>query len=117
MGIDTWEAGGKFKTKLDVPDYKVESGAIPSLLSSALEDFKYRDWHAFGSQLGKAMQQMTVATFPQEYEVDDTGKLRKIIIKATELGQTGATWNEGMDVAVFGFVSVVFGLLGLLVIL
>merc|ERR1719240_863848 len=115
MLFDTWEAGGKFKTDLNVPNYKVESGAVPSLLSSALEDYKYRDWHAFGSQLGKAMQQMAVATFPQEYEVDDTGKLRKIIIQATELGQTGAVWNKGMAVAsVFGFASVVLTLLGLL---
>merc|ERR1712048_346782 len=116
MLFDTWEAGGKFKTELNVPNYKVESGAVPSLLSTALEDFKYRDWHAFGSQLGKAMQQMAVATFPQEYEVDDTGKLRKIIIQATELGQIGATWNKGMAVAAaLSVASVAFTVLGLLI--
>merc|ERR1712187_485795 len=117
MLFDTWEAGGKFKTDLNMPDTKVRTGAVPSLLSSALEDFKYRDWHAFGSQLGKAMQQMAVATFPEEYEVDDTGKLRRIIIEARELGQTGATWNKSMTVAtVFSLASVAFTVLGLLVV-
>merc|ERR1712190_78681 len=105
--IDTWEAGGKFKTKLDVPDYKVESGAVPALLSSALEDFKYRDWHSFGSQLGKAMQQMAVVTFPQEYQIDDTGRLRKIIIEATELGQPGAAWKKSITVTTCGLASIV----------
>merc|ERR1711933_620002 len=92
-----------------MPDTKVRTGAVPSLLSSALEDFKYRDWHAFGSQLGKAMQQMAIVTFPQEYEVDDTGRLHRIIIETAEMGQSNHLWGKGLAIeTLFGFVSVVF---------
>merc|ERR1712187_950012 len=114
MLFDTWEAGGKFKTELSMPDTKVRTGAVPSLLSSALEDFKYRDWHAFGSQLGKAMQQMAIVAFPQEYEVDDTGRLHKIVIEAREFGQSGAARNQGIaTTACFGLAAFVFSILGL----
>merc|ERR1712187_835578 len=117
MLLDTWEAGGKFKTELNLPDTKARTGAVPSLLSSALEDFKYRDWHAFGSQLGKAMQQMAIVAFPQEYEVDDTGRLHKIVIEATEMGQGSYVWGKGFATAtLFGFVSVVFLIVAALIV-
>merc|ERR1712151_255785 len=116
MLIDTFESGGKFKAKLDVPDSQAHADAVPSLLSSALEDFKERNWHAFGSQLGKAVQQAVVVSFPEEYEVDDTGKLRKIVLEATELGQTSTAWKGGSAVAaLFGLVSVLFSALVFLV--
>merc|ERR1712187_192079 len=54
MLIDTFESGGKFKTKLNMPDEKAHSASVP--------------------QLGKAMHQMIVVIFPQEYEIDDTGR-------------------------------------------
>merc|ERR1712217_297975 len=116
MLIDTFESGGKFKAKLDVPDSQAHADAVPSLLSSALEDFKERNWHAFGSQLGKAVQQAVVVSFPQEYEVDDTGRLHKIVMEATELGQTSTPWKGGSAVAaLFGLVSVLFSALVFLV--
>merc|ERR1712187_583776 len=115
MLIDTFESGGKLKAKIDVADSVADAGAVPSLLSSALQDFKERNWHAFGSQLGKAVQQAVVVSFPQEYEVDDTGKLRKIVIEATELGQTSIIGKKNTAVtALFGLVSVVFSALSLL---
>merc|ERR1712217_169253 len=108
MLIDTFESGGKFKAKLDVPDSQVHADAVPALLSSALEDFKDRNWHAFGSQLGKAVQQAVVVSFPQEYEVDDTGRLHKIVLEATELGQASNVLKKGTAIAtLFGLVSVV----------
>merc|ERR1712187_805653 len=108
MVIDTFESGGKFKAKLDVPDSQVHADAVPALLSSALEDFKDRNWHAFGSQLGKAVQQAVVVSFPKEYEVDDTGRLHKIVIEATEL-ETSTAWKKDTSIsALFGLVSVVF---------
>merc|ERR1712048_1023060 len=116
MLIDTFESGGKFKTKLSMPDGKAQTGSVPSLLTTALEDFKERNWHAFGSQLGKAMQEMVVVSFPQEYEIDDTGKLHKIVIEAAELGQSNTAWTKGDAIAtLFGLVSVVFSGLVLLV--
>merc|ERR1712228_1011645 len=99
MLIDTFESGGKLKAKIGVPDSKVNADAVPSLLSSALEDFKERNWHAFGSQLGKAVQQAVVVSFPQEYEVDDTGRLHKIVMEATELGQTNIAWKKCSAIA------------------
>merc|ERR1712187_372629 len=112
MLIDTFESGGKFKAKLDVPDSQVYANAVPSLLSSALEDFKERNWHEFGSQLGKAVQQAVIVSFPQEYEVDDTGKLRKIVIEATELGQTSILGKRSTAVAgLFGLVAVMLSAL------
>merc|ERR1712151_589083 len=119
MLFDTWEAGGKFKTELNMPDTKARTGAVPSLLSSALEDFKYRDWHAFGSQLGKAMQQMAIVAFPQEYEIDDTGKLHKMIIQAREMGEGSYdyVWGKGLAAAtLFCFVSVVFLIVAVLIV-
>merc|ERR1712048_1445241 len=118
MLIDTFESGGKFKAKLDVPDSQVHADAVPSLLSSALEDFKDRNWHAFGSQLGKAVQQAVVVSFPQEYEVDDTGRLHKIVLEATDLGQASNALKKGTAIAtLFGLVSVVFSALSLLVVI
>merc|ERR1712151_327004 len=116
MLLDTFESGGKFKAKLGMPDGKVQTGAVSSYLSTALEDFKERNWHAFGSQLGKAMQSMVVSSFPQEYEIDDTGRLRKIVIEAAEMGQSSTAWERGTTVAaLFGLVSLVFSALALLV--
>merc|ERR1712187_522520 len=109
MLIDTFESGGKFKAKLDVADTHVQADAVPSLLSSALEDFKDRNWHAFGAQLGRAMQQAVVVSFPQEYEVDNTGRLHKIVLEATDLGQASNVLKKGTAIAaLFGLVSVVF---------
>merc|ERR1711862_310578 len=52
-------------------------GGVPSLLASALEDFKDRSWYAFGNQLGAAMQDLLVVTLDQKYEVDAAGSLRQ----------------------------------------
>jgi len=118
MIIDTFESGGKLKAKIDVADSMVDAGAVPvqSLLSSALQDFKKKNWHDFGSQLGKAVQQAVVVSFPQEYEVDDTGKLRKIVIEATELGQASIIGKKSTAVAaLFGLVAIMLSALALLV--
>merc|ERR1712048_1083832 len=116
MLFDTFESGGKFKAKLGMPDGQVQTGAAPSHLSTALDDFKERNWHAFGTQLGKAMQSMVVSSFPQEYEIDDTGRLRKLVIEAAEMGQSSTAWKKGTTIAaLFGLVSLVFSAFALLV--
>merc|ERR1712151_685601 len=70
--IDSMEAG-KLRANLKMPEDKFKSANVPSLLSSALEDFRNRDWYAFGNQLGVAMQDLAVVTFDQKYEVDVAG--------------------------------------------
>merc|ERR1712146_532988 len=89
MLVDAFETG-KMKTKLNVPEgQQMQSGSgFASLLSSALEDLQDRRWHAFGSQIGDAMQDLVVVGFAEKYEVDDAGRLRKKILGASELGQT-----------------------------
>merc|ERR1712176_1346346 len=74
---------------------KVKSANVPSLLSSALEDFRNRDWYAFGKQLGAAMQDLAVVTFDQKYEVDVAGS-----------GQLAS--HQSLGVVAVGAVSVGF---------
>merc|ERR1712003_105856 len=74
--IDSMEAG-KLHAELKMPEGKFNKGGVPSLLQSALEDFRDRQWYAFGNQLGAAMQDMLVVSFDQKYEVDVFGNLRR----------------------------------------
>merc|ERR1712187_241426 len=92
--LDSMEAG-KLRANLKMPEDKFKSANVPSLLSSALEDFRNRDWYAFGNQLGAAMQDLAVVTFDQKYEVDFAGS-----------GHLASRWSLGA-VAV-GAVSVGF---------
>merc|ERR1712048_1185790 len=55
--IDSMEAG-KLHANLKIPEGKLKSANVPSLLSSALEDFREKKWYAFGNQLGAAMQDL-----------------------------------------------------------
>jgi hypothetical protein len=66
---------GKLHASLKMPEGQANKGGVPSLLSSALEDFKDRQWYAFGKQLGAAMQDMVVVTFDQKYQFGAAGKL------------------------------------------
>merc|ERR1712217_604208 len=85
MLIDAWEEGGEsLKTKLSVPNENIKTSDVAQLLSSAMEDFKDQQYYNFGKQLGKAMQDMVVVTFPMKYEVDDIGRLREKILGASE---------------------------------
>merc|ERR1711879_589168 len=70
--IDSMEAG-KLHANLKTPEDKFKSANVPLLLSNALEDFRDRQWYAFGNQLGAAMQDLAVVTFDQKYEVDVAG--------------------------------------------
>merc|ERR1712187_490966 len=74
---------------LRVPTNQVHGDGMPSLIASAMEDYKDKQWYAFGTQLGAAMQELVVTTFPTKYEVDDLGKLKRIY-DASDLGQTRA---------------------------
>merc|ERR1712048_832067 len=71
--IDSMERG-KLHANLKMPEGNFKSGNVPSLLASALEDFKNRQWYAFGNQLGAAMQDLAVVTFDQKFEVDAAGR-------------------------------------------
>merc|ERR1712113_59479 len=84
MLLDSMEAG-KLHANLKVPKGTSKSGDFPSLLSSALDDFKYRDWYGFGKQLGTSMQDLLVVTFAQKYEIDAVGSLghRPPVFKGT----------------------------------
>merc|ERR1712048_1462158 len=70
--IDSMEAG-KLHANLKMPEGKFKSPNVPSLLASALEDFRDKQWYAFGKQLGAAMQDLAVVTFDQKFEVDTAG--------------------------------------------
>merc|ERR1712083_353951 len=86
MLIDAWEeGGGHLKTKLSVPNENVQTSSVTQLLSSAMEDYKDQQYYEFGKQLGKALQDMVVVTFPLKYEVDESGKLRNTILGASEV--------------------------------
>jgi len=116
MLVDAFETG-KLKTKLNVPDgQQVQSGpGFASLISSALEDLQDRRWHAFGSQIGDAMQDLLVVGFAEKYEVDDAGRLRKKILGASELGQAHLPQPGVALAGLFGAMSVGFVLLVTLV--
>merc|ERR1712048_217338 len=86
MIIDSLQTGGDLETKLRVPTDKTHGGELPSLFASALEDYKDGQWYAFGTQLGAAMQELVVTTFPAKYEVDDFGSLKRVL-GASEVGQ------------------------------
>jgi len=102
-------ATGKLQTRLNVPDeQQFHSAGFASLLSSALEDMQDRRWHAFGSQIGEAMQDLAVVGFSEKYEVDVTGRLRKKILGASELGQTNMPKPGLVLPGLFGAVSVGF---------
>merc|ERR1711933_477216 len=66
--IDSIEAG-KLHAKLKMPEGNMKSGSVPSLLASALKDFRDQQWYAFGNQLGAAIQDLAVVTFNQKYLV------------------------------------------------
>merc|ERR1712048_49687 len=84
--LDSIEAG-KLHAKLNVPGGEFNNGGVPSLLASALEDFKDRQWYAFGNQLGAAMQDMLVVSFDQKYDFDAAGSLRQ---RLPELGHVAS---------------------------
>jgi hypothetical protein len=88
MLVDAAQSGS-LHTKLAIPQATLDEGGVSELLASALTDYKTGNWYAFGTQLGKAMQSMMVEAFPEEYEVDSTGKLRKQIMAASELSRMG----------------------------
>merc|ERR1712048_1004175 len=70
--IDSMEAG-KLHANLKMPEGEFKNGNVPSLLASALEDFREKKWYAFGNQLGAAMQDLAVVTFDQKVEVNAAG--------------------------------------------
>merc|ERR1719356_1816798 len=75
--IDSMEAG-KLHANLKMPEGKFKGGSVPSLLASALEDFRDGQWYAFGNQLGAAMQDLAVVTFDQKYTMEDTAALQDL---------------------------------------
>merc|ERR1712187_179990 len=79
---------------------------MPSLIASALEDYKNRQWYAFGTQLGAAMQELVVTTFPQKYEVDNLGTLKRIL-GAAEFGHVSNVAQP--TVVLTSFFCVAFG--------
>jgi len=100
--IDSMEAG-KLHANLKMPDGKFNKGGVPSLLQSALEDFRDRQWYAFGNQLGAAMQDMLVVTFDQKYDFDAFGGLRQRLPDLAE-----ATSRRSLGAVVVGAVSIGF---------
>merc|ERR1712048_757246 len=94
--IDSMERG-ELHANLKMPEGNFKSGNVPSLLASALEDFKNRQWYAFGNQLGTAMQDLAVVTFDQKFEVDTAGS-----------GQLASRQSLGLAAVVavsFGFLA------------
>jgi len=109
MLIDAFESGGKIHTELSVPNQKVDASGVSSLLASALEDYKDERWFDFGAQLGSALQDMAVVGFPQKYEVDSVGRLRKKILGASELGNISSLQQPGSPLFVLsGAVTIGF---------
>jgi len=100
--LDSIKAG-KLHASLETPEGKFNNGDVPSLLASALEDFKDRQWYAFGSQLGVAMQDMLVVTFDQKYEADAVGNLRQ---RLPDMGRLAN--RRSLGVLALGAVSVGF---------
>merc|ERR1712125_143322 len=102
MLVDSFEAG-KLHANLKMPGGKVNSGSVPALLASALEDFRDRQWYAFGNQLGAAMQDMLVVTFDQKYDFDAFGGLRQRLPDLEE-----ATSRQSFGAVAVGAVSIGF---------
>merc|ERR1712228_765338 len=95
MLVDAWEGGGDLKAKVSVPNENVETASVATLLASALEDYKDQQYYTFGKQLGKALQDMVVVTFPLKYEVDASGKLRNTILGDSESGDSSTQNAHG----------------------
>merc|ERR1712187_529883 len=100
--IDSMEAG-KLHANLKMPEGKFNEGGVPSVLQSALEDFRDRQWYAFGNQLGAAMQDLLVVTFDQKYDFDAFGGLRQRI---PDLEQAAS--RRTLGAVVVGAVSIGF---------
>merc|ERR1711920_756810 len=88
-----------------MPNNQIHGAAMPSLIASAMEDYRDRQWYAFGTQLGAAMQELVVTTFPTKYAVDDLGRLKRIF-GASELGRTGNFVNPTAALSSFFYVAV-----------
>merc|ERR1712048_1192436 len=101
--IDSMEAG-KLHAQLKMPD--VNKGGVPSLLASALDDYKHEQWYAFGNQLGAAMQDMLVVTLDQKYEVDHAGSLHQRLQLTTRQSQ-GAILVGAVSVGFLAMFAVV----------
>lgn len=83
--IDALESGS-LHTQLGMPDQKVTSEGISKMVAVAIKDFEGENWFDFGAQLGKVLQDMLVATFPQKYEVDLTGQLKNSLVNKAQFG-------------------------------
>merc|ERR1712084_68735 len=101
--IDAMEAG-KLHANLNMPEGKFKGGSVPSLLASALEDFRDRQWYAFGNQLGAAMQDLAVVTFDQKYMMAETAALQNL--NAAGSDQSASRQSQG--VVALGALSVGF---------
>jgi len=92
--IDSMEKG-KLHANLKTPEGNIQTGNVPSLLASALEDFRDEHWYEFGKQLGAAIQDLGFVTFDQKYEVGTAGS-------------SPYTSRQSLGVVVVGAVSVGF---------
>jgi len=109
MLIDAWEEGDRhLKTKLRVPHENVQTSSVTQLLSSAMEDYKNRQYYTFGKELGKALQDMVVVTFPMKYDTDELGRLRNKILGASEVGDSTTQNIHGPMLGIFRVASVGF---------
>merc|ERR1712151_1331739 len=101
--IDSMEAG-KLHANLKMPEGKFKGGSVPSLLASALDDFRDKQWYAFGNQLGAAMQDLAVVTFDQKYMMAETAALQNL--NAAGSDQSASRQSQG--VVALGALSVGF---------
>merc|ERR1712228_898697 len=108
--IDSMEAG-KLHANLKMPEGKFKGGSFPSLLASALDDFRDKQWYAFGNQLGAAMQDLAVVTFDQKYMMEELAALQ-------DLDTDGNDQHAGRrSLAHLALVALSFGLLAMLAVM
>jgi len=90
MIMDSITAGGDVKTKVSLPNDKVDRKDIEQKVEKAVKALQSEQWTVFGAQLGGMMRKLVVIAFPQKYAVDDFGSLKKLI------GQSDSTKLGGL---------------------
>jgi len=76
---------GHLHAKVIVPQMRVKGDEISAAAARAIQDWEHQQWYDFGTELGGLLREIVLITFPQKYSVDESGKLRRQILGASEL--------------------------------
>merc|ERR1712242_583342 len=76
----------QFHTSLDLPGKKLQQDQFRDEMAKLLRDWRAERWSAVGAQMGDILRGAVLDAFPQKYAVDESGRLRRQVLGASELG-------------------------------